>query len=280
MKNLTFVLIFGFIAVNYQYSQTKNSCCTISASVTFGSIAGTSEFRNAHLAPIPFKLTDQKGTMISFMTSDGKTANAYEVKSENPSSKYILMFHEWWGLNDYIKKEAEILQSSLGNVNVLALDLYDGKIAETSDEASKYVQSIQSDRVFNIINGAIDYAGANAVFGTIGWCFGGGWSLQASILLGDRSKACVMYYGMPEKNLDILQKLTAPVLGIFGSKDKFITPELVTEFESNMKKLNKSFDVKIYDAVHAFANPSNPDHDAKATEDAYNLTVNFFKQNL
>ena len=280
MKNLTFVLLFGFVAANYLYSQAKNTCCDISAEETFVSMAGGQDFKDAHSAPIPFKLTDQKGSMISFMTKDGNTANAYEVKSEKPSKKYILLFHEWWGLNDYIKKESETLQASLGDVNVLALDLYDGKVAQTSDEASKYAQSIQSDRVFNIIKGAIDYAGPNAEFGTIGWCFGGGWSLQASILLGDNSKACVMYYGMPEKNPDVLQKLTAPVLGIFGSRDKFITPEIVSEFESNMKKLNKSFDVKIYDAVHAFANPSNPDHDEKATEDAYKLTVNFFKQNL
>ncbi|MGA2669214.1 MAG: dienelactone hydrolase family protein [Ignavibacteria bacterium] len=280
MKNLTFILIIGFIAVNYLYSQAKNTCCTFSSEETFVALAGDMDFKDAHSVPLPFKLALEKGTMISFMTKDGNSANAYEVKSDKPSNKYILMFHEWWGLNDYIKKEAETLQSSLGDVNVLALDLYDGKVAQTSDEASKYVQSIKQDRVFNIINGAVDYAGTDAVFGTIGWCFGGGWSLQASILLGDRSKACVMYYGMPEKNLDVLSKLTAPVLGIFGSKDKFITPELVSEFENNMKKLNKSFDVKIYDAVHAFANPSNPDHDAKATEDAYYLTVNFFKQNF
>jgi carboxymethylenebutenolidase len=280
MKNLTFILILGFIAVSHLYSQNKTSYCRLSAIEKFASFAVENDFIDANTQPVPYMFTGGSGTMISFPTKDGKSANAYEVRSEKPSNKYILLFHEWWGLNDYIKKESEELQSSLGDVNILALDLYDGKVAAAPDEASKYAQSVQTDRIMDIINGAIDYAGKDAEFGTIGWCFGGGWSLQASILLGDRSKACVMYYGMPEKDTVRLAKLTAPLLGIFGDRDKYITPELVKEFGNNLKMLNKSFDFKTYDAVHAFANPSNPDHDPEATKDAYKLTVSFFTQNL
>jgi len=61
------------------------------------------------------------------------------VKAAGPTKKYLFVIHEWWGLNDYIKQEAEKLQKELG-VNVIALDLYDGKV--TSDP--KTARSIRS----------------------------------------------------------------------------------------------------------------------------------------
>ena len=45
------------------------------------------------------------------------------------------------------------------------------------------MQSVNQERALNIVSGAIDFAGKDAKIGTIGWCFGGGWSLQASIML-------------------------------------------------------------------------------------------------
>jgi carboxymethylenebutenolidase len=89
-----------------------------------------------------------------------------------------------------------------------------------------------------------------------------------------------MYYGMPEENKDRLSKLQAPVLGIFGKQDNHITPEIVQKFEDNMNGLNKTITVKMYDAAHGFANPSNPKHDPSATKDAKEITLNFYKDNL
>ena len=281
MKTLIFSFIMFFLSTGWVLSQTK-SCCEdqMSATEKFASFGGEKDFVSMHDAPLPFKLTDPKGKMITFSTADGKTGSAYEVKPEKAGNKYLLVFQEWWGLNDYIKQQADELQSQLGDVTVLALDLYDGKVATTQDEASKYVQEVKSDRVFSIINGAVDYAGKDAVFGTIGWCFGGGWSLQAAITLGDKCKACVMYYGMPEQDLNRLAALKAPVLGNFGNKDTYITPAIVAAFEQNLKDLNIPADIKEYDAVHAFANPSNPNHDPDATKDAMTRTLKFLKEKL
>jgi carboxymethylenebutenolidase len=281
MKTLIFSFIMFSLTTGLVLSQT-HSCCEdeMSATGKFASFSGDKDFISLHEAPLPFKLTDGKGKMVTFSTADGKTGSAYEVKSDQSSNKYLLVFHEWWGLNDYIKQEAEKLQKELGNVTVLALDLYDGNVATSQDEAVKYVQQVKSDRVFDIINGAADYAGKDAIFGTLGWCFGGGWSLQAAITLGDKCKACVMYYGMPEQDLTRLAMLKAPVLGNFAEKDTRITPEVASKFEQNLKDLNISVDIKEYDAVHAFANPSNPKHDPEATKDAMNRTLKFLKDKL
>ena len=132
------------------------------------------------------------------------------------------------------------------------------KVAATADMAGKYMGEVKEERAKAIIAGAEVYAGNNAKFATIGWCFGGGWSLQAALLGGKQAVACVMYYGMPEKDPAKLSALNADVLGLFATKDAWITPQVVKDFEVNMNKAGKKITVKNFDADHAFANPSNP----------------------
>jgi len=191
----------------------------------------------------------------------------------------VLVVHEWWGLNDYIKQESERLSDELG-VNVIALDLYDGKVATTREDASKYVQSVKTDRAMGIIHGAYDYVGANAKILTIGWCFGGGWSLQTAIEGGKQVVGCVIYYGMPEKDVDRLKKLNCDVIGFFASKDNFINPQIVDEFKQNMQKAGKNVTTYEYDADHGFANPSNPIYNKEATEDAHTKAIAFLKERI
>ncbi|WP_439879972.1 dienelactone hydrolase family protein [Pontibacter sp. MBLB2868] len=250
------------------------------ANAKFASLSNDPAFREKHENPLPFNLQEQTGKMVSYKTPDGKTASAYVIKAKEETDNYLFVIHEWWGLNDYIKKEAQRLAQELGNVNVIALDLYDGKVATTQEQAGQYMQAVSEDRAKAIINGALEYAGENADIATIGWCFGGGWSLQTAIMAGDRAEAAVMYYGMPEQNVERLKTLHAPVLGIFASQDKWITPKVVDEFKENMKQAGKKLTVKMYDADHAFANPSNPKYKAEFAEEAHKMAVNFIKEHL
>jgi carboxymethylenebutenolidase len=273
----TFLILIGF---SISAGLNAQSCCSMNAPESFALFAGNKQFVSSHDEPLPFSFTDQKGKMISYKTADSLKANAYEIKAAQPSSKYVFVIHEWWGLNDYIKQEADKICAELGDVNVIALDLYDGKVASTKDSASKYMGAVKTSRAQHIINGAIAYAGKKTSIATIGWCFGGGWSLQASLLAGKQAKACVMYYGMPEKDKAKLKKENAKVLGIFAGKDGWITKEVVNEFEKNMKELNKSITIRTYDADHAFANPSNPHYAKEFAEDAHGMAMKFIRENL
>ena len=237
-------------------------------------------FAALHAEPRAFKLDAGKGKMISFTTADGRKAMAYEIKAKKATNNYLIVLQEWWGLNVYIKKEAERLHDNLEHVNVLALDLYDGKVATTRDSALKYVQAASSDRIVNIINGSIAYAGKDARIYTIGWCFGGMWSLQAAILGGKKTQGCVMYYGRPDTDVEKLKQLNTDVLGIFGSKDNNPSPKKVEEFEAAMNKAGKTLIKNLYDAGHGFANPSNPNHNEEATEDAWKKTIAYLKQKM
>ncbi len=256
------------------------SCCFVTKD-DMQLMASNRAFQRSHKLPKPHHhVSKAGGEMISFSTPDGQSANAYYIKAAKPSQYTLFVFQEWWGLNDHIKREAEHFYTDLGNVNVLAIDMYDGKVATTREEAGKYMGGANPLRLENIIKGAIAYAGPQAKIATVGWCFGGGLSLKASILAGSQAAACVMYYGMPVKDVDQLKTLNTDVLGLFAGREKFISPAIVAEFEANMKLAGKGIQVKSFDAEHAFANPSNPAFDKAATEEAWGMAINYFKTRL
>ncbi len=277
MKKLIFALSV-LITVN---SFAQMSCCSKPASTeTFAMLTKDKKFISAHEDPLPFTLVNPIGKEISFKTTDGKEGYGYAIKSEKPSNNYVFVIHEWWGLNDYIKQESEKLFKTLGNTNVIAIDLYDKKVATNRDSAGKYIQAVKTERAEAIIKGALNYAGAEANIATIGWCFGGGWSLQASMLAGIKARACVMYYGMPEESQEKLENLQAPVLFIWPEQDKWINKDVVTKFEATMVRAKRNLEVKKYNADHAFANPSNPKYSKEFADDAFKNAKTFIKKYL
>jgi carboxymethylenebutenolidase len=271
MKNI--LVAFALLPALGAFGQTKSCCTTNAVSSKTAELAMNTDFSAAHTNPVAFTLELPKGEMVEFATPDGKTAKGYLLKTAKKSKKYLFVFHEWWGLNDYIKKEAEKYFVDLNEVNVLAIDLYNGNVAENREDAQKYSSSMQDSRCRAIINGAFDFAGKKAQVATLGWCLGGSWSLQAAIEGGDKVNACVMYYGFPEMEVEKLKKLDTDILGIFGEKDAFINVEMVKAFEDKVKEAGKKIVVYNYVAGHAFANPSNPDYNKQATEDAYDTKV-------
>jgi carboxymethylenebutenolidase len=262
-------------------AMAQKSCCEkASATESFAMLTQDENFMNTHLAPTPFTLENLIGKMVAFKTPDGKESYAYEIKAASPTNNYVFVIHEWWGLNDYIKQEAEKISKTLGNVNVIALDLYDRRIADNRDSAAKYMQAVKADRAESIIKGAITMVGSKANIATIGWCFGGGWSMQATLLASKQSKACVMYYGAPEASIERIKTLNAPILFVWPSQDQWINKEMVSTFEQNMKIANKSLVVKTYDADHAFANPSNPKYSKDFADDAFKNATQFIATNF
>ncbi len=258
--------------------ETKIPVCHTSGN-DMSAMAADPAFQRLHPTPLAFAYQGA-GEMVKFSTPDGQSANGFLLKSKKPSDKWLLVYQEWWGLNDNIKKEAETFYNDLKDVNVLAVDMYDGKVATEPSEAGKLMQAASKDRLSSIMKGAIAYAGPKAEFASVGWCFGGMLSLQSAILEGKKAKGCVMYYGRPEQDVEKLKTLETDVLGIFGSQDKGISPESVKQFEESMQKAGEKVTVKMYDAGHGFANPSNPVYNKEATADAYKLAINYLKNKL
>lgn len=274
---LSLLIFCGAVA----FGQSKVVCCSkTSATKQFAMLASDKKFVMSHPVPLKYHFQSTIGKSINYKTADGKEASAYEFKAKKSTENYLLVIHEYWGLNDFVKKESEKIYNELGDVNIIDLDLYDGQVGATREDAAKLMQAVKEYRAKAIINGAIAYAGPRAHIATLGWCFGGGWSLQASLLAGKQAAGCVMYYGMPDQDVNRLKTLHCDVLGNFGNKDQWINPKVVAKFEEDMKAAGKKLYVHQYDADHAFANPSNPQYNNTATKDAYAHTLEFLRARL
>lgn len=234
------------------------------------------EFQALHFAPAPLQYAGV-GTNVTFKTTDGTDGKGYFVKAKKKSNKWLFVYQEWWGLNDYIRRESDTFYKDLGeNVNVLAVDMYDGQSTSNPQEAGKLMSGTKDARLVAIVNGATTFAGKKAKIANVGWCFGGAWSLRSAILGGKQTVGSVMYYGMPVSDVNELKKLNSDVLGLFATETR-ISKEVIEKFAENMKAAHKKLDYKIFDGVHGFANPSNPKHDPALTKEAYGMALGYLK---
>lgn len=217
--------------------------------------------------------------------SGNESVNGYlalpEGHGKHPA---IIVIHEWWGLNDWVKEQAQHY-AELGYV-ALAVDLYRGQVATTPDEAHILMRGLPDDRGLRDLEAAFTYLSSRPdveknKIGVIGWCMGGGWSIK---LAENEPKiaAFVVNYGPLPTDPAIIAKIKAPMLGNFGADDKGIPPSAVHAFEDAMKADGKTPDIKIYDgAGHAFQNPNNKEGYRKdATEDADKRIDAFFHKQL
>lgn len=253
------------------------ACLNMETKQAYQLEASTPAFASLHPTPLAVNPSDLKGSMIQFDAADGNKANAYFIPAKKKTNKWLIVIQEWWGLNDHIKMEADQYFTDLGDINVMAVDMYDGKVAATPDSAMKLMRGADMNRMTAIIQGAIKHAGTKANIYSVGWCFGGMWSLQTAILAGPQAKGSVMYYGRPETNMEKLKSIQCDIIGFFGNKDQAPSPMMVDEFEKNMKEAGKNLAVNRYDAGHGFANPSNPSFNAEAKADSYAKAIAFLK---
>jgi carboxymethylenebutenolidase len=234
------------------------------------------EFIALHPAPIPFDF-EGLGEMVSFPSRDGKDANGYLIKAKQPSNKWLFVYQEWWGLNDNIKEESDKFYKDLdGKVNVIALDMYDGKVTSNPQEAGGFMRGVDEKRLESIIMAAKAFAGKDAEIANVGWCFGGAWSLKSALLLGKHNVGSIIYYGMPVRDVEQLKTLNSDVLGLFATEE-YISKTVIEEFATAMDEAGKELNYKIFDAVHGFANPSNARHDKEATKEAYDMALNYLQ---
>jgi len=224
------------------------------------------------------------GKTVSYKSGDETVQGVLYTPAGKGPFPALVVIHEWWGLNDWVKDQASKL-SDEGYVT-LAVDLYRGKVAKTPDEAHEIMRGVPEDRAKRDLHAAVEFLKSQpsvkkSRIGSIGWCMGGGYSLDVALQEPDLA-ATVINYGHLATDTDALKKINAPILGLFGAQDRGITPDDVHKFEMAMKQLSKKIDVKIYDdAGHGFENPNNKDgYRAADAADAWKRTVDFLGSTL
>lgn len=225
-----------------------------------------------------------EGKQVSYKSGDETVRGMlYRPQGKGPFPALIVI-HEWWGLNDWVKEQASQLADE-GYV-ALAVDLYRGKVANTPDEAHELMRGVPEDRSAQDLRAAFDFlksqkdVKANRI-GSIGWCMGGGYALDVA-LEEPTLAADVINYGHLASDPANLKKINAPILGIFGGQDKGIPPEDVKKFEQALNGLGKKVEIKIYpDAGHAFENRNNKSgYRAEDAADARKRTLDFLDRTL
>lgn len=219
---------------------------------------------------------------VSTTLSGGKQVSAALALPDADRAPAVLLIHEWWGLNDQIKSVAAEL-AKLGYA-ALAVDLYGGEVADTSEGAMSLMQGVDDQEATETLETWIawlrDHDRTTGKVATIGWCFGGGWSLNASIAAP--VDATVIYYGYVTPPAEELESLRGPVLGHFASQDQSIDEEMVNGFQMEMEKAGKAdmLTVHWYEADHAFANPTGARYDAEDAALAWERTQRFLEEQL
>lgn len=245
-------------------------------------VAGETATKSVH-GDKPKKTTLMSDTGIATEEVDYfEGARGFLAKPSSPGSyPGVVMIHEWWGLNDNIRNEAQRLAQH-GYV-VLAVDLYHQRSAQTPEEARELVGSFDQEQGVRNMLAAMDHlleVEKVSKVASMGWCFGGGQSLQLTLNANDLD-ATVIFYGRLVTDKEKLRVIDWPVLGIFASEDQGIPVATVREFESALNELGVKNDIYIYDGTdHAFANPSGDRYNPEAAEDAWGKTLEFLDENL
>jgi carboxymethylenebutenolidase len=217
---------------------------------------------------------------VALTTADGSHVKAALAMPEKTPAPAVMLIHEWWGLNDQIKSVASELAKE-GFV-ALAIDLYDGKTTDTPEGAQSLMQAVDmeaaTDTLVSWLRWLKTHTASTGKVAAIGWCFGGGWALNASI--AEPVDATVVYYGKVDKPAEQLARLRGPVLGHFATRDQWIDKAMVSAFEAAMRQANRPYTVYWYDADHAFANPTGGRYDEADAKLAWERTTSFLNKNL
>jgi carboxymethylenebutenolidase len=236
------------------------------------------------ISSLLFITNAQNSKEVTFMSDQDTVLGYLSLPKGEGKHPALILVHEWWGLDQWMKDNADMFAKK-GYV-ALCVDLYKGKVTNKPDEAGNLAKSLNQEKANNDVVSAYNYlktlSTVNAdKIGSIGWCMGGGYSLQSAINIPD-IKATVVCYGHLTTDPGQLSKIQSPILGIFGEEDKVITPDAVKEFEKALKAQGKSIQVYEYPkSGHAFMNHNNTNvYNKNTAKEAWTKINAFLDKNL
>jgi carboxymethylenebutenolidase len=277
------ILCFCFIICIQPTFAQKTTGLSAMTLASFSNNNNSSSSSNINTQSIENKTVNYFGNTTGYLVYPSPSFASSIQNNQSQKLPAIVMIHENKGLNNYIKDSANILAKH-GYV-VLAVDLFNGEVTSDQNRSRILTSMIRENPIFAIENmkSAVNYLGSlenvnSSRIASLGWCFGGGQSLQLALNSKDHPlSATVIYYGVPlTNNTNALANIKWPVLGIFGSKDMAIPIDTVKQFQKSLNQTGITNEIYIYPGVgHAFANPSNTNYAAKETSDAWKKTLAF-----
>jgi carboxymethylenebutenolidase len=223
------------------------------------------------------------GQKVEF-PSNGHTCQGYFAAPESGKGPAVVVIQEWWGLVDHIQDVVD--RFAAAGFVAIAPDLYHGKTTTSPDEATKMLMELDAERAVQEIAGAGAYLlqrseCTSSKYAVIGFCMGGALAQYAATKDAEHVGAAASFYGGFKKVSPDWEKLQAPVLLIYGEKDKGVPAENGRELHEKLQKLGKDAELVVYpDADHAFFNDTRPNYKPEAAADAWRRTLELFRRSL
>jgi len=181
------------------------------------------------------------------------------IKGKRPG---ILVVHEWWGLNDYAKKRADML-AGLG-YTAMAVDMYgEGKNTKHAEDAKQFMTEVMSNMEVaqKRFTAAMDILKAQPTvdpdkIAAIGYCFGGGVVLYMASIGTDLDGVASFHGALGVAAKPEPGGVKAKILVFTGAADPLVPQEQVDIFKKQMDEANADYEVVVYPgAKHSFTNP-------------------------
>lgn len=196
------------------------------------------------------RIPTKSGEILAFLAKPS-------LQMPNDKLPVLLLIHEFFGLNESIQQKAQGLADELGCV-VVAPDTFRGTSTDFIPKAIWLAVTTSQDRVNDDLDAVCQYlvdqglVDSTTKFAIMGFCYGGGKAIRYAIERRPDA-ATVVCYGSPVTNVNELNRLKAPVCGIFGREDVQFPGKLLESFQKSLDDANVVHDIQIYDGVgHAF----------------------------
>lgn len=223
------------------------------------------------------------GEWIKYAVGD-KEARGYLAVPSEGKGPGVLLCHAWWGLNNFFEGLADRLAKE--GFMVLAPDLYDGRTADTIEDAERLVYTLDYKEAIKYETAAADYLLSHAAvegdkLGAVGFSLGAAYVTWLATLRPQVS-AVVVFYGGVEQEEGYPARTQAAFLGHFAEDDPYESSEEMGRMEEMLLAASRDATFYVYPGTgHWFFEDDRPDaFNAKAAERAWRRTLDFLHSRL
>ena len=217
---------------------------------------------------------------VMLATPNGPAMAALATPAGDGPHPAIIICHEWWGLNDDMRRIAE--RFAREGFLALAVDFYEGKSTADPEEALKLVMQFQTDHALVVTTAAVAFLKSHPRGGQevsiTGFCLGGAMAI-AAICNVPGLHAGVPFYGLPLPKYLHFDKVRAPLLGHFAETDAHVPSEKVQAVVEQARAAGVSFECHFYQGGHGFMRKPDPQsYHAESAQLAWDRTIAFLKR--
>lgn len=216
---------------------------------------------------------------VMIATPEGPAMAAVATPTGDGPHPAILICHEWWGLNDDMRRIAERFAAE--GFLAIALDFYQGKSTADPSEAMQLVMQMKTDYAVTVMKSAVEQLQSdprcNGKIAITGFCLGGAMAIAA--ICNVEGIACaVPFYGLPMPKYLNWQNVRGPILGHYAQTDGHVPAEKVQSVVEAAQKARVTFECHFYSGSHGFMRKSDPSiFHPESADLAWTRTLAFLK---